>query len=231
MAPSSVRVCVSRTVEATCRSSFLSEPQGSPAALRALATAAVLDRAVSAFAADEDVDVLALGSSSSGYALGYDEESAVVDRLEQRWGLSVCATSLSTVSALRSHRIRRVSLIHPPWFGVPLHRLGAEYFADQGFEVIDAQLADLPEDPDRIQPSSIVDWVAQHLSPDTEAVVLGGNGFRAAQAVHALGARTGRLVLAANQVLLWAALTRASMSPPSIRGFGKLFDSLKGAGG
>ncbi len=54
-----------------------------------------------------------------------------------------------------------------------------------------------------------------------DAVFFGGNGFRAAAAVDELERRTGRLVLSANQVLLWAVLT-ATGSPLAVTGYGRL---------
>jgi len=206
MAPGQIRVEVART-----------STDGS----RTRAGAAVLDEAASALL--PAVDVLAVASTGSGYALGYDEELALVKRLRERCGVPVCATSVSAVSALRSRHVKRISLVHPPWFGRSLNEAGAEYFRSQGFRVVDARLADLPEDPSHVEPAMVVEWVAQHLSDRAEAVFLGGNGLRAARAVRHLESRTGRLVLAANQVLLWSVLKSAG-APIAVRGFGMLFD-------
>jgi maleate isomerase len=189
--------------------------------LRAQAGAGVLDEAASALL--PAVDVLAFASTSSGYALGYDAECALVERLRERWELPVCASSLSAVSALRSRRVERISLVHPPWFGSSLNDLGVEYFRSQGFEVVDARLAELPEDPKQVEPAMVVEWVAQQLCPRAEAVFIGGNGLRAARAVHPLERRTGRFVLEANQVLLWSVLENLE-SRVAVRGFGKLFN-------
>ena len=52
----------------------------------------------------------------------------------------------------------------------------------------------------------VVEWVSRHLSPRAEAVFLGGNGFRAAGAIHQLQETVRRLVREASQVLLWFAL-------------------------
>jgi maleate cis-trans isomerase len=119
-----------------------SDPPTVPEDLRALATPAAINEAASALL--PGVEVLAYASTSSGYAIGYDAESALRERLRERWNVPVHATSLSAVSALRSHHIERISLVHPPWFGHSLNELGAEYFRSQGFEVVDARLADLP---------------------------------------------------------------------------------------
>ncbi|TDW22382.1 maleate cis-trans isomerase family protein [Kribbella kalugense] len=196
--------------------------RASGADLLAQTTPAALDAAVSALPLAE-LDVLVLASTSAGYAMGYDEESAMMQRLGERWGLPAFSTSRSAVAALTAYGIKRVSLIHPPWFGASLNDLGAEYFRSQGFEVVEAQLADLPNDPDRIEPAAVVDWISDHLSRRAEAVVIGGNGFRAAHAVQALENRTGRLVLEANQVLL------RSVLDSTIDGFGRLLNTTRGS--
>src|SRR5690242_8508825 len=78
MAPGQVRVEVART---------------STDGLRTRAGVAVLDEAASALL--PAVDVLAVASTGSGYALGYNEELALVRLLRGRRGVPVCATSLS----------------------------------------------------------------------------------------------------------------------------------------
>lgn len=197
-------------------------PPTSPSGLRALATPAVLDAAAAALI-PSSVDVLVLASTSSGYAMGSDAESALLERLRERWDLPAYAPAQSAVAALRFHQVERLSLVHPPWFGPSLNQLGAEYFRSQGFEVVEAQMADLLHDPDRVEPAMIVDWITQHTSARAEAVVIGGNGFRAARAIDPLEGRLGRLVLEANQVLLWSILEGAGVSV-EIHGFGALFD-------
>ena len=96
MAPGQIRVEVARTwhtVSCASRNAGSTSTDG----LRTQAWAAVLDEAASALL--PAVDVLAFASTGSGYALGYDEELALVKRLRERWGVPVCATSLSAVSA------------------------------------------------------------------------------------------------------------------------------------
>jgi maleate isomerase len=221
MAATHVRVHVSRTQNPAYVGT---EPPNSAADLLARTTPPALDAAVSALPVAA-LDVLVLASTSSGYALGYDEESALVHRLREQWGLPAYASSMATVSALKAYGIERVSLIHPPWFGSSLNELGVEYFRSQGFEVVEALMAELPNDPDRIEPAAVVDWISDRLSPRAEAVVIGGNGFRAARAVQALEDRTGRLVLEANQVLLRSVLDSTIV----VNGFGRLL--REGPGG
>jgi maleate isomerase len=223
MAPAHVRTRVSRIRTPVSSTSDDGEPPTSPEGLRALATPAAINEAAALIPGS--VEVLAVASTSWGYAIGYDAESALLERLRERWDVPACATSLSAVSALRSHHIERISLIHPPWFGHSLNQLGTAYFQSQGFEVVDAHSADLPHDPDQIEPAMVVEWVSQHMSHRAEAVIIGGHGFRAARAIHKLEERVGRLVLEANQVLLWSILGSAGVSV-DIHGFGVLFDDM-----
>jgi maleate isomerase len=221
MAPDRVRTVVSHV-----RPDAGVSPPGSADALRALATDEVIDDAVSAFAPGS-VDVLGYASTSTGYALGHEAEARLVQRACRRWDVPVCSTSMSAVAALRSFGVERVALVHPPWFGAALSDLGAEYFRSQGFSVVESSLADVPNDPDRVAPGMVVDWVSHHVGDQAEAVVIGGNGFRAAAAVGELEARLGRLVLESNQVLLWSILTAAG-EPMEVHGFGTLFDTPAG---
>jgi maleate isomerase len=221
MAPDHLRVKVSRLKIPAPSTAGDGRPPATVDDLLALATSHALDEAASAFLPGS-FDVLAWASSSSAYVIGYDAESALVERLRSRWAVPVCSTSASAVSALRSRQIERISIVHPPWFGHEQNQLGATYFQSQGFEVVDAHLADLPNDPDRIEPGMVVEWVSQHLHERAEAVVLGGNGFRASGAIQELEDRHGRLVLEANQVLLWSVLHSLDISV-DIHGFGALF--------
>jgi hypothetical protein len=59
----------------------------------------------------------------------------------------------------------------------------------------------------------------------TWSPVHGWERLRAARAVSELEQRTGRLVLQANQVLLWSIIA-ATHAPLTIKGWGKLFQTL-----
>lgn len=196
-------------------------PPTSPVGLRALTAAHVLDEAVELGFTDP-IDAIAYASTSSAYAIGFDDEVAVLARLSRRTDVPVVGTCASAVRALRLLDAGRVALVHPPWFDEELNELGASYFRSQGFEVVFSASAELSLDPGQIEPAAVVEWGARHIPDDAEAVFIGGNGFRAAAAIDELEFRTGRPVLESNQLLLWEILAQTS-STLSIRGFGRLF--------
>ena len=221
MAPGRVVTRVARIVAPGGDASTPGKPPTSPSGLLALTVPSALDDAAAIFGGGS-VDAIGYALTSTGYALGSDAEAAMLERLSQRWGLPVTGTSLAAGAALRALRVRRVALVHPPWFGDELNDLGAAYFDGEGFEVVPSVSAELPNDPGLIEPGAVVEWISRHLDEDAEAVLIGGTGFRTARAIEPLEARVGRPVLESNQVLLWSILSRLD-TDIEVAGYGRLF--------
>jgi maleate isomerase len=216
-----VTTVVSRTVLLRETSQALSRTAApAHAELRASTEPAALDRAAVAFR-DRTLAAVAHASTTSGYVIGHREEADLVERLSQRFGVPAVASCASAAAALQTHAIRRVQLVHPPWFDDDLDELGAAYFRSRGFDAVVTKAVGLPDDPARSDARRIIDWVEHHVEDRAEAVFLAGNGFRAAAAVEELESRTGRLVLEANQALLWGILT-ATGSAWDVAGHGRL---------
>jgi len=198
-------------------------PPTTAAGLRETAVPTALDRAAVGLGHGQ-VDAIGYASTSSGYAIGFQRETRLLRQLSRAREVPVAGTSTSAVIALRAFNIERLALVHPPWFEEELNALGAAFFQDQGFTVLTSTSADLPNDPSLIRPDAVVDWVCRHVDDEAEAVVIGGNGFRAAHAIEPLERRLGRLVIESNQVLLWSILAQVH-ADVEIRGYGSLFRS------
>lgn len=202
------------------------ESTGPPTAqaLGALARPGAVEAAAAQFA-DGSVDVVAHASTTTGYVLGARSEAALVQRLATQCAVPVVGSAAAAADALRACGAHRLVLVHPPWFDNEIDRMGVVYFRDQGFDVTLLKATSLSRDPGRIRTEDVTDWVSRHLGDGDEALFLAGNGFRAARAAAALEQRTSRLVLQANQVLLWSILA-ATHAPLTIEGCGKLFRTL-----
>jgi maleate isomerase len=190
------------------------------AELRASTEPAALDRAAVTFRGTTLAAVVH-ASTSSGYVIGHREEAALADRLSQRLGVPAVTSCHAAASALRTLEVARVQLVHPPWFDPALDVLGAAYFRSHGLDAVVTRAEGLPHDPALVDTQSVIDWVEHHVEDRTGALFLAGNGFRAAGAVEELERRTGRLVLEANQVLLWGIL-RATGTQWDVPGHGRL---------
>lgn len=193
----------------------------SPAALRTLTGEVYLNRAVEILRA-EAVDVVGYASTTSAYVIGVEAEQAALSHLSQLTGLPLASTGSAAAHALGVLGVTRVALIGAPWFASELNDLGAAYFSSQGFEVVSSKSAQLPRDPDLIEPAAVVGWATRHVEDAAEAVFFGGNGFRTASAIKQLEAAIGRPVLTANQVLLWQLLAYAQ-ADLDIDAYGRLF--------
>ena len=115
--------------------------------------------------------------------------------------------------------------MHPPWFDAEFDDLGLAYFLGQGFHAVLTRAAGLPRDAARVDPQRVVGEVERLVEDDTEALFLAGNGFRTAGAIEELELRTGRLVVGANQALLWGILT-ATRTRWDISGHGRLLRTI-----
>jgi maleate isomerase len=197
-------------------------PPTTAAGLRTLADASVLGDAAASFVGPGPVDAIGLASTSMGYVIGNPAESARLEGLSRQFDVPVDGTSAAAVTALRVLEIERLQLVHPPWFDDEMNELGATYFQTEGFVVVASTSAELPKDPDRTSTDDVVAWISQHVSDESQAVFVGGNGFRVSAAVDPLEQRLGRPVLTSNQVLLWSLLRKLHVDA-AVSGYGSLF--------
>lgn len=171
------------------------------------------------------LDAIGIGFTSHAYVIGARAEATMVERLERvTRGVPVVSPGLAARDALRALGAERILLVHPPWFDAELADLGRAYFAEAGVEVLASAAAELPSDQRAITPEGLHAWSAERVPDAAQAVVVGGNGFRAVGMIAALEARIRRPVVTANQVLLWAALRAGGDDPPRVTGYGRLFD-------
>jgi maleate isomerase len=192
--------------------------------VRAFAEPPHIDRAAELLAA-APLDAIAFGFTSSAYAIGAEGEAQMIARLEDSTrGIPVVATSAATVAALRGLRAERIALFDPPWFDEELNSLGRRYYESAGFELAHAGSCGLPSEQTKIRPTDLHGWVTEHVPADLDAVVIGGNGFRAVGTIAALEEDLGYPVLTANQALFWAALGAAGAQAGEVIGYGRLFE-------
>jgi maleate isomerase len=197
------------------------------AELRASTEPAALDRAAVAFAGST-LAAVAHASTTCGYLIGHREEAALVGRLSQRFQVPAVASCAAAAAALQTHGVRQLQLVHPPWFEDEFDQLGAAYFRGLGFDAVVTKAVGLPRDPARVNPQRVIDWIEHHVEDRAEAVFLAGNGFRAAGAIEKLESRTGRLVVEANQALLWEIMA-ATGTRRDVAGAGRLLRSRPSA--
>jgi maleate isomerase len=118
MAPGRVLTCVAR-VSADAPAVGGGADPTTPSAPRELTAPPLLDEAAELLARGS-VDAIGYASTSSGYAIGFDAETALVTRLSRGVGVPVVATCAAAVLALRVLDVGRIALVDPPWFDAEL---------------------------------------------------------------------------------------------------------------
>jgi len=169
------------------------------------------------------VHVIAYGFTSSSYTGSAADDRNMANRLKERaGGLPVVVTGTAAIRALETLGASRLALVSPPWFSDELTKLGAEYFAREGIDVVSAASAQIPNGQRDFSPGALYEWVRVNVSPSAEVVFIGGNGFRAVGVIETLEADLGIPVLTANQVLFWEAL-KAAETRTEVKGYGTIF--------
>lgn len=223
MAPVEIGLHSARVPFRAMRPGGAMDPTIALAPVRAFAEPPCVDDAVELLAA-APIDSIAFGFTSSAYAIGASAETAMVQRLTDRaGGISVVAPCAASVDALSGFGAQSIALFSPPWFDAELNTLGRSYYEQAGFEVVTAMSCDLPSGQTLIEPEAMAASILPNVGDHVDAVVIGGNGFRAVGVIEHLEAELGRPVVTANQVLLWAALRAAGASTSAVTGYGRLF--------
>lgn len=223
MAPGAVTIHSTRVRLGVMMPGAVTDPGIALAPVRAFAEPPAIDDAAELLAA-APLHSIAYGFFSSSYVLGVDGDRALQARLEtRRHGIPVIIPGLAVLLALRALAVRRLALVDPPWFSAELTQMGSEYFRSQQIEVVYAARAvGLPSGQHDQHPGRLYEWVREQVPASAEAVVIGGNGFRAVGAIEALEEDLGRLVLTANQVTFWSALRHAGVHAP-VPHYGRIF--------
>ena len=168
--------------------------------------------------------VIVSAYTGSSYALGADADDALRARLEALApGAAVLLTAPAAAEALHFLDVRRVALVHPPWFSDQVNSQGRDYFRSRGFDVVSCARMTPLRDFSEVAPEEVHDWIKANVPRQAEAVLVGGNGLRAVGVIQALENALGRPVLTANQVALWRALRVAGVVA-RVPGYGRLFE-------
>jgi maleate isomerase len=224
MAPPGVAIHATRVPFGAMAAGGVMDPTIPLAPARAFAEPPHVDNAAELLAA-APLNGIVYGFTSSSYVIGVKGEAEMIARLERSTrGIPVVAACRAAVEGLRVLRARRIALVDPPWFDTELNILGRRYYESVGFEVVYSAPCGLPSYQAKITSADLHAWVSEHVSTtDADAIVIGGNGFRAVGAIAALEEDLGGAVLTANQALLWAALRAADADPSSVTDYGRLF--------
>ena len=169
------------------------------------------------------LNAIVFAFTTSSYVLGPEGEHELTARLEKRSnGIPVLLPCIAVLTAFHLLGVKRIAVIHPPWFAEDVIQRGATYFRSQGFEVTHVGQLSPTRKFSEVAPAELYAWVCEHVPKEAEAVFIAGNGLRAIGTISALEEDLRRTVLTANQVSFWYALRQAGIRT-AVDGYGRLF--------
>jgi len=170
------------------------------------------------------IDIYSLAFTSTSYV---GDDADLVARLsEQVGGKPVVTTGQSLLAAVEHFDATRVLLVDPPWFPAELTAMGKSWLARNGVSVERAEPAGLPSGQGNIHPGALHRWLCSAVD-GIDLVLIGGNGFRAIGAVHAVEQDTGVPVVTANTALLWHTLRTVGRQTAEVTRYGMIFASKR----
>lgn len=181
-----------------------------------------VDEAASLLAgAEVDVIVFACTAGSLVKGAGYDKE--IIERLQNRTGLPVTTTSTGVVEALRALEIKRIAIATPYPDGV--NKAEKDFLEGSGFEVASIKGLELlePRLVPQVPPGEMYRLAKEVFTKDVDGIFISCTGLHVVNIIEMLEKDLKRPVITSNQVTLWAALRKITISE-KIEGLGKLFD-------
>jgi len=161
--------------------------------------------------------------SGTSYAIGLAGEDAFHARLVERaQGVPIVMAAAALADAVRALDVKRLAVVHPPWYSEELNDKGRAYFSARGFQVVSCARITPAREFTEVAAEEVHRWIVANAPANAQAVVVAGNGLRAVGAINALESSLNCPVITANQAMLWKALRVAGVPFRTVQ-YGRLF--------
>lgn len=165
------------------------------------------------------VSAICYGCTGSGFLKTPEEDLRLAESLEQLTGIPSVTSSAAIARALRTLRVRRLSVASPydPWLNEKLR----VYLERAGFEIV-AMKGLGTQTHGSVTTERVKALALEVLRPETEAIFISCSNFRTLDIIEAVEQETGKPVVTSNQAAMWGTLRRIG-EQSAVRGGGRLF--------
>ena len=158
-------------------------------------------------------DILLYGCTSATLAQGPQFDAEFRRRIEERAAVPAVTAAFAVIEALRDLGVERFAFSSP--YVPSLNDLAVSFIEAFGFRCVGRADAGTPLGNDEVAaltPENVMGFAAQADSAQAEVIVLSCTDMRAAEAVPAIEASSGKPVVTSNQAMMHAALKRLGIS-------------------
>ena len=168
---------------------------------------------------NESLDALCYSCTAASAVIGDQAVEAAVHAAKP--GVPVITPTGAARTALRTLGATRISILAP--YVAETGAAIADYFARQGFEVVNLLCLGLEDDREmaRVSPAAIVTAAHHAFAPEAHALFISCTALRAAEVAEEIERGLGKPVVTSNQASVWLSLRKAGIhTEPS--DFGRL---------
>ena len=158
--------------------------------------------------------------------LGYEGESALIKKWEDKYGVGMFTSGSNHVRAMRALDIR--TFVGATYFTGPINDMFADYFRQAGFNVPGMEGLDVPfADVGQLSPYEVYAHVKKAFlkHPKADALYLLGSGWRVMEVIQMLEEDLGVPVIHPICTRSWEIQRRQRVRQP-IEGFGRLLEEM-----
>jgi len=152
-----------------------------------------------------DPELIVYACTSGSFVRGRDGERRIRQTMKEAGARHAITTSGALLDALAALGIRRLAVGTP--YDEPVTRRLADFLEESGVDVVSVAYLGLRGGVDRVTADSLTHLTVAADAADADAVFLSCTNLATFDALTDLEARLGKLVLSANQVTMWSALS------------------------
>ena len=158
--------------------------------------------------------------------LGYEGESALIKKWEDKYGVGMFTSGSNHVRAMRALDIR--TFVGATYFTGPINDMFADYFRQAGFNVPGMEGLDVPfADVGQLSPYEVYAHVKKAFlkHPKADALYLLGSGWRVMEVIQMLEEDLGVPVIHPICTRSWEIQRRLNVRQP-VKGYGQLLADM-----
>ncbi len=173
--------------------------------------------------ADADVNVIGYGCTSGSLYKGLGHDKMIEVRIEKASGKPAVATAGAVVSALKTLKIKNVSVATP--YIAEINDLEKKFLAANGFKVVDLKGLQLSDNIKigTVNSKTTYELITKLKHKEADGIFISCTNFPTVRTIKKLENELRKSVISSNTATLWAMLKKIDV-PLKINGYGKLLE-------
>jgi len=175
--------------------------------------------------ADAEVDVIGYGCTSGSLFKGLGHDKQIEMKIERAVGIPAVATSSAVVAALKRVKVTKIAVATP--YIPEINRLVKKFLLSSMFQVVDLKSLGIKDNLKigKLPSEETYRLVTRLNYAEADGIFISCTNLATVNVIKRLEKTARKIVVSSNTATLWAMLKKCG-ARISIRGFGKLLETL-----